>query len=69
MKEAQSGQTRANDMVDAVLTCAVFVAVLNALASCLQNQEMFTEAEGLYQTRLSQLKERPEENRTTIAVG
>ena len=56
-------------MVDAVLTCVVFVAVLNGLASCLQDQEMFTEAEGLYQTQFSLLKERPEENRTTIAVG
>ena len=56
-------------MVDAVLTCAVFVAVLERLAKCFQDQEMFTEAEGLYQTRLSLLKERPEENRTAIAVG
>ena len=69
MKEAQSGQTRANDMVDAVLTCVVFIVVLGGLASCLQDQEMFTESESLYQTRLSLLKERPEENRTTIAVG
>ena len=69
MKEEQSGQTRANDMVNAVLTCAVFVAVLDGLAKCFQDQEMFTESESLYQTRLSLLKERPEENRTTIAVG
>ena len=56
-------------MVDAVLTCAVFVAVLDGLACCFKDQQMFTEAEGLYQTQLSQLKERPEENRTVIAVG
>ena len=69
MKEAQSGQTRANDMVDAILTCAVFVAVLNSLAQCCVDKQMFTEAEGLYQTQLSQLKERPEENRKAIAAG
>ena len=69
MKEAQSGQTRANDMVDAILTCVVFVAVLGGLAKSFKDQERFSEAEGLYQTQLSQLKERPEENRTTIAVG
>ena len=56
-------------MVDAVLTCAVFVAVLDGLAKCCKDQEMFTEAEGLCQTRLSLLKERPEENRKEIAVG
>ena len=56
-------------MVDAILTCAVFVTVLGALAHCCMDKQMFTEAEGLYQTRLSQLKERPEENRTAIAVG
>ena len=69
MKEAHSGQTRANDMVDAVLTCVVFVAVLDGLAHCCMDKQMFPEAEGLYQTRLSLLKERPEENRTVIAVG
>ena len=69
MKEAQSGQTRANDMVDAILTCAVFVAVLDGLAHCCTDKQMFTEAEGLYQTRLSLLKERPAENRKEIAAG
>ena len=56
-------------MVDAILTCAVFVAVLDGLAKCFQDQQMFSEAERLNLTRLSQLKERPEENRTAIAVG
>ena len=56
-------------MVDAILTCAVFVAVLGGLAKCCTDKQMFTEAEGLYQTWLSQLKERPEENRKAIAVG
>ena len=69
MKEAQSGQTRANDMVDTILTCAVFVAVLDELAKCCMDKQMFTEAEGLYLTELSLLKERPEENRKAIAVG
>ena len=56
-------------MVDAVLTCAVFVAVLDGLAKSFKDQQMFTEAEGLYQTLLSLLKERPEENRKAIAAG
>ena len=52
-----------------MLTCAVFVAVLNALAHCCMDKKMFTEAAGLYQTQLSLLQERPEENRKAIAVG
>ena len=47
----------------------LFVAVLDGLAHCCMDKQMFTEAEGLCQTQLSQLKERPEENRKAIAVG
>ena len=43
--------------------------MLDRLAECYQNQEMFTDAERLYQTELSLLKERPEENRQGIATG
>ena len=44
----------------------MFVAVL---ASCYMHKQMFTEAEGLYQTILSLLNERPEENKREIAAG
>ena len=43
--------------------------MLDRLAECYRNQQMFTDAERLYQTLLSLLKERPEENRQGIATG
>ena len=44
----------------------MFVAVLGSLASCYTDQQMFIEAEDLYQKLL---KESPEENRQPIAGG
>ena len=45
------------------------VAGLDGLASCYTDQEMFSEAEGLYQKVLELCKERPEENEEGIAHG
>ena len=47
----------------------MFVAVLNVLALCYTDQQMFIEAEDLYQKQLKLLKESPEENRQPIAAG
>ena len=47
----------------------VFVAVLGHLALCCTNQQMFTEAERIYQRELSLLKDKPFENRQQIATG
>ena len=43
--------------------------MLGRLAECYRNQQKFTDAERLYQTVLSLLKERPEENRQGIAAS
>ena len=55
--------------VGCCLTCGVFIAVLNSLAHCYMDQQMFTKAEALYQTEISLLKERPGETRHNIARG
>ena len=47
----------------------MFVAVLDRLASCYRDQQMFIDAEDLYQKLLKLLKESPEENRQPIANG
>ena len=47
----------------------MFVAVLGRLASCYTNQQMFIEAEDLYQKELKLLKERSHENTQDIAIG
>ena len=49
--------------------CGVFVAALDGLASCYTAQQMFIEAEDLYQKELKLWKESPEENRQLIATG
>ena len=51
------------------LTCSVLVTVLDELAKCYTAQEMFTEAESLYQVELSLLNERPEDNKRDIGIG
>ena len=47
----------------------MFVAVLDSLASCYRDQQMFIEAEDLYQKELKLWKESPHENRQPIATG
>ena len=49
--------------------CCVCCIVLDRLAKCYADQQMFTEADGLYEKLLALLKERPEENRQGIATG
>ena len=51
------------------LTCGVLIAVLDSLASCYMNQQMFTKAEALYQTEISLLKEIPGDETQNIATG
>ena len=51
------------------LTYDVFVAVLNKLAGCYTEQQIFIEAERLYKTLLSLLNENPEERKHDIASG
>ena len=47
----------------------MLVTVLDELAKCYTAQEMFTEAESLYQVELSLLNERPEDNKRDIGIG
>ena len=56
-------------MPDNMCCIYVFVAVLNHLAKCYMDMEMFTEAEGLYQRNLSLLVDKPGENKQEIATG
>ena len=55
--------------VGCCLTHGVFIAVLDSLAVCYMQQQMFTKAEALYQTELSLLKERLGETRQNSAAG
>ena len=44
-------------------------AVVGQLGECYQDQQMFTEAESLYQTQLSLLYDMPGDNTEAVAAG